>query len=81
MFLALFMGHLHAEPLHCFLPAVYFSIYSSNVLLRQCPTLSGRFFSTLRLSVSIIRQILGAYLKHFGAQLPFMCRALMLCLD
>lgn len=39
------MGHLHAEPLHCFLPAVYFSIYSSNVLLRQCPTLSGRFFS------------------------------------
>lgn len=45
MLLALFMGHLHAELLYCFLHAVYFSIYSSIVLLRQCPTFSGCFFS------------------------------------
>lgn len=47
VFLALCMGHLHAEPLQCFLHAVYFSIYSSIVLLRQCPTFSGCFFHSI----------------------------------
>lgn len=80
--LVLFIGQSHAERLCCcVLRAAYFTIYTSILLFRQCPTFSACFSPPPRVSAQIIPHLKWPLFEYLGAELLFRYTVFILRLE